>query len=432
MMNELREKIITEIKKIYDPEIPVNIYELGLIYKIEVKDDKRVIIEMTLTSPNCPVAESLPNSVKNNLAKQEFKKLELIAQKNILSQEDFQKELSNLRKEIINFQKQQVKARDDINKLRIGATNKLISQLSPILQEYAKRNSVSLILQKKNIVMGKKEIEITLVSGELPLPIYDDYSMITNRIILKKEKYNLHWWKLYKKLSPLKFDEIVDFRSSLISYFLRTKKRNIFKMNKKKNIYSQIHESFDTDKKRDFKIITDRVRNIFPSSNYAWVAPFANWPPKEWPTESYLKICDSLFNHGISKIYILGSESESARFNIFQSNFGSKVINRCGKQHILNDYGLLQKSRIFIGNDSAMMHMAALSKTPTIGLFGPTNDKIYFPEMFDHCYLVRSSESYESLISQTQNYTLNNCLMNDVSYNQVENKILKILNDQNF
>ena len=89
------------------------------------------------------------------------KEKKLIAQKNILSQEDFQKELSSLRKEIINFQKEQVKARDDINKLRIGATNKLISQLSPILQEYAKKNSVSLILQKKNIVMGKKEIEIT-------------------------------------------------------------------------------------------------------------------------------------------------------------------------------------------------------------------------------------------------------------------------------
>ena len=229
---------------------------------------------------------------------------------------------------------------------------------------------INLQVLNKYIRKNKKDIEITLVSGELPLPIYDDYNMITNRIILKKEKYNLHWWKLYKKLSPLKFDEIVDFRSSLISYFLRTKKRNIFKMNKKKNIYSQIHESFETDKKRDFKIITDRVRNIFPSSNYACVAPFANWPPKEWPTESYLKICDSLLNHGISKIYILGSERESARFNIFQSNFGNKVINRCGKQHILNDYGLLQKSRIFIGNDSAMMHMAALSKTPTIGLFG--------------------------------------------------------------
>ena len=57
---ELKEKIIGEIKKIYDPEIPVNIYELGLIYKIEIYDENKVIIEMTLTTPNCPVAESLP------------------------------------------------------------------------------------------------------------------------------------------------------------------------------------------------------------------------------------------------------------------------------------------------------------------------------------------------------------------------------------
>tara|TARA_B100001027_G_C16139923_1_gene273154 strand:+ start:301 stop:603 length:303 start_codon:yes stop_codon:yes gene_type:complete len=68
-MRELKKKIISEIKKIYDPEIPVNIYELGLIYKIEVKEDKRVTVEMTLTSPNCPVAESLPNSVKDNILK---------------------------------------------------------------------------------------------------------------------------------------------------------------------------------------------------------------------------------------------------------------------------------------------------------------------------------------------------------------------------
>ena len=114
------------------------------------------------------IKKQLENLYNKNLEK--FKKNDeilrnkekkLIAQKNILSQEDFQKELSSLRKEIVKFQKEQVKAREDINKLRIGATNKLISQLSPILQEYAKKNSVSLILQKKNIVMGKKEIEIT-------------------------------------------------------------------------------------------------------------------------------------------------------------------------------------------------------------------------------------------------------------------------------
>mgnify|MGYP001437365437 FL=1 len=60
---EIKEKIINEIRKIYDPELPVNIYELGLIYDIQVNGNKAEI-KMTLTTPNCPVAESLPKEVK--------------------------------------------------------------------------------------------------------------------------------------------------------------------------------------------------------------------------------------------------------------------------------------------------------------------------------------------------------------------------------
>ena len=63
----LKDKIILEIKKIYDPEIPVNIYELGLIYDIIVEKDNSVKIKMTLTTPNCPVAESLPKEVKDSV-----------------------------------------------------------------------------------------------------------------------------------------------------------------------------------------------------------------------------------------------------------------------------------------------------------------------------------------------------------------------------
>ena len=291
---------------------------------------------------------------------------------------------------------------------------------------------INLQVLNKYIRKNKKNIEVTLVSGSLPMPIYDDYTMISKRVILTKQKYNLHWFKLYKKLSAFRYDEIVDFRSSLIGYFLRVKKRNIFRMKKSKNIYEQIHHKFDTDLKKDFKILTDRVRNIFPNSNYACLAPFTNWAPKEWPTEQYVNIAKYLIDRGIDKIFILGSEEESSKFHHFELALGNNVINRCGKQHILNDYGLLQKSRLFIGNDSSMMHMAALSKTPTLGLFGPTNDNIYFPKIFDHCHLVRSTETFESLVSKTQNYTLNNCLMNDVSYNQVIDKVNYILNAQNF
>ena len=60
----MKEKIIEVLNSIYDPEIPVNIWELGFIYKLEVNKNNDVYILMTLTAPNCPVAESLPMEVK--------------------------------------------------------------------------------------------------------------------------------------------------------------------------------------------------------------------------------------------------------------------------------------------------------------------------------------------------------------------------------
>lgn len=64
----LGEQIVKKLKTIYDPEIPVDIYELGLIYDVMVNDDYEVKILMTLTSPNCPVAETLPKEVEEKVS----------------------------------------------------------------------------------------------------------------------------------------------------------------------------------------------------------------------------------------------------------------------------------------------------------------------------------------------------------------------------
>ena len=75
---QIESEILRVIKSIYDPEIPVNIYDLGLIYEVDVKDDNSVKIVMTLTSPNCPVAESLPIEVKERVSSiKEVKDVEL-------------------------------------------------------------------------------------------------------------------------------------------------------------------------------------------------------------------------------------------------------------------------------------------------------------------------------------------------------------------
>lgn len=65
--DELRARIIAALRTIYDPEIPVNIYHLGLIYELDVKESGEVRVRMTLTAPNCPVAENFPNIVQTAL-----------------------------------------------------------------------------------------------------------------------------------------------------------------------------------------------------------------------------------------------------------------------------------------------------------------------------------------------------------------------------
>ena len=67
-MARLTDEIVGALKTVYDPEIPADIYELGLIYKVEIKDDRSVDVQMTLTTPNCPAAGELPTMVENAVA----------------------------------------------------------------------------------------------------------------------------------------------------------------------------------------------------------------------------------------------------------------------------------------------------------------------------------------------------------------------------
>ena len=89
------------------------------------------------------------------------KEKKLIAQKNVLSKEEFESKIIDLRKDISNYQKERNKTSNEIARSRVKASTKLIKKLTPILEEYSKKNSIKIIVQKKNIVMGKKEYDIT-------------------------------------------------------------------------------------------------------------------------------------------------------------------------------------------------------------------------------------------------------------------------------
>ena len=114
------------------------------------------------------VTKQLKNLNNNNIKKFKEKEIKLnndeaniIKQKNILSREEFEKKVITLQKEVKNFQKEINISRKNIDKKRLEGTTKILAVLNPILSEYSIKNSISLIIQKKNIVIGKSDLDIT-------------------------------------------------------------------------------------------------------------------------------------------------------------------------------------------------------------------------------------------------------------------------------
>ena len=114
-------------------------------------------ISLELTSIHKTTTAEL-KKIEEELKKEEA---DLIKQKNVINNEEFEKKLSILRNKASDYQKKRKKFNDSINKKKLGATSELISLIQPILAEYANNNSISIIFQKKNIIIGKTELDIT-------------------------------------------------------------------------------------------------------------------------------------------------------------------------------------------------------------------------------------------------------------------------------
>ena len=95
---------------------------------------------------------------EKNLKEEEKK---LLSKKNILNKEEFEKQISSLRKKAVEYRETRKKKIDDLTKKRLEATAKLLDTINPILAQYSKDNSISIIIQKKNIIIGKSELDIT-------------------------------------------------------------------------------------------------------------------------------------------------------------------------------------------------------------------------------------------------------------------------------
>ena len=259
-----------------------------------------------------------------------------------------------------------------------------------------------------NFLLNKyKNASFTIVTSSISVSIFEDMPQLEELIIVDKKKYSLHWLEIWLKTKSVKWDLIVDLRSSSLAYILSCKQKMIFKGNMYDHKLDQLKKFIGSDDEIKPKIWANdkNYLDIYEKknlkNNYICIAPISNFPGKDWSIKKYT----SLFENDLFKSYdivILGATSDKKELDdINQLAQGSNqaIKNLINDANLIETYFILKKAALFLGSDSANMHMAVAANIPTIGLFGPTNEKLYGPLGKNNLSL-RGDKSFSEIVNQ--------------------------------
>lgn len=225
--------------------------------------------------------------------------------------------------------------------------------------------------------------------GPLAVPIFQHAPRVERVIALRKAPWAGHWRMLLRETIGMRWEAVVDLRSSATAYLLRTKKRYVLKANH--TLHRVIHNAsvagFDPAPWPRIWPGVDaraRARDIVPEGRKVLaVGPSTNWHRKMWPVDRYAELVRRLLAPGgpmeNAHLLILAGPGERELCGpLFTATPPERQSALIGEDLTLVG-ACLERVRLYIGGDSGLMHMAAAAGAPTLGLFGPTPDGRYDP-----------------------------------------------------
>ena len=159
------------------------------------------------------------------------------------------------------------------------------------------------------------------------------------------------------------------------------------------------------------------------------MAPAANWVGKTWPAERFAQVAIQLLGGPMAggRLMLLGGPDDSQAVAALRNVVPrERTIDLAGKVELLASYACLKRAQLFIGNDSGLMHMAAAAGTPTIGLFGPSDDKLYGP-WGENTRIVRGIRSLDQIREVDPGLSQALCHMMDLPVDWVTNAARDLL-----
>jgi ADP-heptose:LPS heptosyltransferase len=238
----------------------------------------------------------------------------------------------------------------------------------------------------------------TIVSGPLAAPLFAHVPGLDRVIVMEKGKGKGHWFKLWNQVRHRKWGLVVDLRGSGTAYFLRREKRAVWKRNTGEPIHKVVEAAkvlkLEGDPPAPHLYITPDVQSLAdqllaprpgePAGPILAVGPASNWVGKIWPIERFAQTAQQLLGPGGAlgggRLLILGGPGDGRMVEeLRMASARGRYVDLTGKVDLLTAYAALKRADLFIGNDSGLMHIAATAGVPTIGLFGPSDERRYGP-----------------------------------------------------
>ena len=233
---------------------------------------------------------------------------------------------------------------------------------------------------------------ITVACGPLVESLFE--GVPGGRVIpLQKETWNRHWLKLWRKTVGTKWDMVVDFRNSAVSRLVRADERFVFGPHINKNQH-KVLQNAEVIRNKDATAHLqlyftpaqiEKAKALIPEgSPVLGVGPTSNWIGKTWPVENFKQLIAELTAEGEVfsgwRVAVFGAPGEEDVANqLYDSLPSDQRINCIAKGTPGQAAAYIARCDFYIGNDSGLMHSAAAAGINTIGLFGPSNDKVYAP-----------------------------------------------------
>lgn len=272
----------------------------------------------------------------------------------------------------------------------------------------------------------------TVVAGPVATPLFEEVPTLDRIITLAKTKNRGHWFELWREVRNTRWGLVVDLRGSGLSRFISTRRRAIWRKLSGPPVHKVVEAArilkIEDDPAPPFIFTSPETEARADDLTAGFgpilaLAPAANWLGKTWPLERFSRVAMRLLDpdgpmKGGRLMVLGGPEDQKLAKGLRDVVMRSQFINLTEDTDLLTAYACLKRARMFIGNDSGTMHLAAAAGIPTLGLFGPSDEQLYGPWGPD-TRVVRGPRTYEQIRAVDPSFGQALCHMMDLTVEAV-------------